>query len=118
MFDHAANAPAEPLAPSPLVAELLDVDEEADAGPTGNGDVPVTGAGPVGDVVDDVVEPFRYVAPEFDVLIRVLGDVTVEGRPITSGVDVEMLTLLAFKRDQPPNVDTTAVPAGEAPAEG
>ena len=39
-------------------------------------------------------------------LVKVLGQVAVEGRPITAGVDVEMLALLAFKRDQPPNVDT------------
>lgn len=107
MFDHAANAPAEPLAPSPTVADLLDTNDDGTvAGPNGNGDGPRPTGGPVVDVDDDPVAPYRYSPPEFDVLIRVLGDVTVEGRPITSGVDVEMLTLLAFKRDQPPNVDT------------
>jgi hypothetical protein len=106
MFDHAANAVAAPLAPSTMVADLLEPDR---GGPTDHpGTSPNGSASPVGLPCgsDDVVAAFRYESPPYDVLVKVLGQVVVEGRPITAGVDVEMLTLLAFKRDQPPNVDT------------
>ena len=109
MFDHAANAAAEPLAPSIVVADLLesDGDETAPADRRGHVAERRTRPGPVPDLADDdVVEPFRYERSAVRRAGQGAGQVAVEGRPITAGVDVEMLTLLAFKRDQPPNVDT------------
>ena len=105
-FDHAVNADAGPLTPSPIVAELL-ADDEPDPTPTGP---PDPGQAPPPDDNDDTdtgpdVVMYAYEPPAHDVLIQVLGDVAVHGRRIGNAVDVELLVLLAFKRHERPNVD-------------
>ncbi len=106
MFDHLANAPAEPMSVSPAIADTLDLRYD-----TIVDDIPhdcLNGA-PVGSPEDDdepdVVE-FAYEPPPFDVLVRCLGEVTVEGRPITQSAEVELLALLTLQRDVRPNIDT------------
>jgi nucleoid-associated protein YgaU len=97
MLDHAANAPVESLTPSPVIADHLgtvqpqrdddtdDTDDDAD-GDDGGG--------------------FCYTPPDHDVLVQVLGEVTIHGRRVTSAGDVELLALLTLMRHKRPNVDT------------
>lgn len=49
-----------------------------------------------------------YEPPPHDVLVKLLGEVSVVGREITAPMDVEMLALLACMRtvDRRPNIDT------------
>jgi nucleoid-associated protein YgaU len=101
MFDHLANAPAEPMTVSPVIADTLTnpaVVNEHD--PTADAEsLSATDVGP------DVVE-FVYDPPPYEVLVRCLGEVTVEGRDITQASEVELLTLLTLQRDTRPNIDT------------
>ena len=106
MFDHVANAPSEPISVSPVVADLIT--EPAAGDPAicepvlfGEGDGPL----PVDDAQCDVVE-FCYEPPDHDVLVQLLGEVTVHGRDIKSADSVELLALLVCMRDQRPNIDT------------
>ena len=103
MFDHAANAPAEPLTPTAVVADCLAADRLADEADATSAE---TDSGVFVAEQDDEVAAYRYEPPPHDVLVQVLGSVTVHGRPITAAADVELLCLLAFKRDDRPNVDT------------
>src|SRR5215207_6192167 len=96
MFDHAANAPVEPLSPSPVVAELLDDD--------GDAYVPIVFSHN-GNQAEDPSEP-AYMAPIPEVVVRVMGEVRVEGRAIEGAAEIELLTLLVCLRDRHPNIDT------------
>ena len=93
MFDHAANAPIGPLTVTEVVADHLTASPDR---PDGDDDS------------DDVDEPV-YVAPTPDVLVRVMGEVTVEGGTGRWTADqTELLALLLCLRQERPNVDTVA----------
>jgi nucleoid-associated protein YgaU len=90
MFDHAANAPIGPLTLTEVVTDHLTA-AKADEDDDGNVEEPV------------------YVAPVPDVLVRVMGEVTVEGGTGRWTADqTELLTLLVCLRQERPNVDTVA----------
>jgi len=103
MFDHVAHAPAEPLAMSPVIADLI-----AAEGDTADRDDTQSARKPDNSCADDSLVDYRYEPPEYDVLVRLLGEVTVEGRDITSADDIELLALLVCMRDRRPNIDTIA----------
>ena len=100
MLDHAANAPAEALKPSPVLAERLAAGVElrcpgdADGAHRSIGEADGGGVG------------CSYEPPDHDVLVQVLGDVAVHGRPVTGAAEIELLTLLTFMRDTHPSIDT------------
>ncbi len=99
MFDHAANAPAEPLTPSPVVAALID---HPPPDPTTNGD-------DAGGKECDEARPAVYVEPDRDVVVCLLGEVRVDGVDgvdVTAASQIELLALLTCLRDRRPNVDT------------
>ncbi len=110
-FEHAATARIEPLAPTDVVRGLLDHPDLSGAGSArAPADVPQPAStngdrlntNDDGDDLDDDV----YIAPTPEVLVRVMGEVTVEGRHLASAADIELLTLLVCMRDRTPNVDT------------
>src|SRR5262249_1778380 len=97
MFDHAANAPIGPLTVTEVVADHLTA-AQAD----GHGEVSDD------DDTDENVEPV-YMAPKPDVLVRVMGEVTIEGGTGRWTADqTELLALLLCLRQERPNVDTVA----------
>ncbi|MDQ3544100.1 MAG: LysM peptidoglycan-binding domain-containing protein, partial [Actinomycetota bacterium] len=131
MFDHAANTPSEPVAPSPAIADLIatanddddtgdsdDVGHEDDGGYEGDTDrmaaavyaVIGNGESIEDETVDDAV--FEYREPDHTVTVRLLGEVTVEGCEIRTALDVEMLALLVCMRDGRPNIDTITAMLG------
>ena len=94
MFDHAANAPIGPLTVTEVVADHLHV---SDTDTSENGDTATSDDDPV------------YTPPVPDVLVRVMGEVTVEGGTGRWTADqTELLTLLLCLRHERPNVDTIA----------
>lgn len=106
MFDYLANAPAEPMSVSPAIADTLDLRFDTIIDDVPHDCLNGTRAQPLAhDDESDVVE-FAYEPPPFDVLVRCLGEVTVEGRPIIQSAEVELLALLTLQRDVRPNIDT------------
>jgi LysM repeat protein len=106
MFDHLANTPVEAMSVSAVIADALGADDvrsddRPDPGAAGGdaSSLPMVGEGP------DVVE-FVYEPPPFEVLVRCLGEVTVEGRDVGQAGEVELLALLTLQRDVRPNIDT------------
>jgi hypothetical protein len=101
-FDHAANAPIERLTQSPLIADLLTHPNDADDDGEGEDQT--------GELIDDdlVDERSGYRAPQPDVVVRVMGEVTVTGTGHLTADQTELLALLVCLRDERPNVDTVA----------
>jgi nucleoid-associated protein YgaU len=102
MFDHLANAPAEPMTTSPAIADALRADDVADDA-SSNDDDPAAAASDSDE--PDVLE-YVYEPPPYEVLVRCLGEVTVEGRDIVQAGEVELLALLTLQREIRPNIDT------------
>lgn len=104
-FEHAANAPIEPITVSPIVADLID--ERADRPPTPATDSDERVSSEPDDN-DDESEAV-YVAPSADVVVRVMGEVTViEGEVQLTADQTELLALLLCLRNERPNADTVA----------
>jgi nucleoid-associated protein YgaU len=106
MLEHEADGPVEPRTPLPLVADLLATDPTPNADPIVNVTVAPNGDRPA--AAADEIAAYRYVPPHHDVLVQVLGEVTVHGRDVHAADEVELLTLLTCMRDERPNVDTIA----------
>ena len=124
MLDDAADPAIEPLTATPATAELAP--DSGDADPTvqnlelGNaltvGAEPqahsaridsrpdADGNAPEASTYDGDV-PDRYTPPDYDVLVRVLDGMSIEGVRLT-GPQVELLTLLTMFRPRRPNIDT------------
>ena len=85
---------------SPVVAELI----AAGAGDTADvGEADRVGEFEAVTTVDDSVVEYRYEMPEHDVLVQLLGEVTVRGCDIQSADQVELLALLVCMRDRRPS---------------
>lgn len=104
VMDDLDSEVTEPIeAPAELVDSVLyDGVVAESARITINGHSPLTNGSRV-----TVSDEQGYVVPDHDVLIRVLGEVSVTGRPITAPTDVEMVALLACLRllDRNLNID-------------
>ena len=94
LLDHAANADDEPLEPVGKMSELLDV-----TAPTASADEPEEGPAPTphDETADDAVPDYEYEPPPHDVLLRLMGNVAVEGCDLTYD-DVELLGVMTCLR--------------------
>ena len=105
MLEHENQHAVEPRTPSPLVVDLLVTD------PTTNADPIVKNAmSPNGDRHAACRRGRRVpvCVADYDVLVQVVGEVTVHRRGVHAADEVELLTLLTCIRDERPNVDTIA----------
>jgi|GEM_PF-2557445 len=98
MLDHALNAESEPLKPSQMMSDMLaeteaSADHSLEVEPLDVADLELTDYIDV----DDEVPEFEYVAPTFDVLLRVMGNVRTEGIDLSAN-DTELLGVLACLR--------------------
>ena len=98
MLDHALNAESEPMKPSQMMSEMLAETEAAadhslEVEPLDVADLELADEIDV----DDEVPEFEYVAPTFDVLLRVMGNVRTEGIDLSAN-DTELLGVLACLR--------------------
>ncbi|MFN3256350.1 MAG: LysM peptidoglycan-binding domain-containing protein [Ilumatobacter sp.] len=98
MLDHALNAESEPMKPSQIMSVMLAeteaaADHSVEVEPLDVADVELADEIDV----DDEVPEFEYVAPTFDVLLRVMGNVRTEGIDLSAN-DTELLGVLACLR--------------------
>jgi LysM repeat protein len=103
MLAHEAAAPVEPRTPSPVVADLI-ASEPLDTDPIVQ--VTVSPDGDHDNFADAAVVGYRYEPPDHDVLVQVLGEVTIHGRDVHTADEIELLTLLTCLREERPNVYT------------
>ncbi len=114
-FEEAATAPTQPL-----TNRSAPFDRSTTARPDSNAQSPdgTEAASTNGDhphhqnAAPDEDDEGIYVPPRTDVMVRVMGEVTVEGRQLSSPSDIELLALLVCLRDRTPNVDTLATIVG------
>jgi len=96
MLDHALNADSEPMEPSRRMIEMLAETEPAPESDLQERPLEVADLEMIEDDVDDVTE-FEYTGPTFDVLLRVMGNVRIEGLDLSAN-DTELLGVLACLR--------------------